>query len=186
MGDGIGDVAKSWLADPPWQKVFKHTFDVIEDYVNYILVAVGGIALSVRLLTTLSTGDLVRQLPTLESTHLKLVQTCVNAVSYIIFYALEKCSDLVNFLFHCVLHGPSKRDFTLQGEVSPYSCPPVWLIWIQLFCWFKTINRQTCLAKSKPVKQEDSRSPTISVLCLQKWLRKHRTYYNPVNIIYIS
>jgi hypothetical protein len=30
MGDGIGDVAKSWLADPPWQKVFKHTFDVIE------------------------------------------------------------------------------------------------------------------------------------------------------------
>jgi hypothetical protein len=39
--------------------VFKHTFDVIEDYVNYILVAVGGIALSVRLLTTLSTGDLV-------------------------------------------------------------------------------------------------------------------------------
>lgn len=60
MGDGIGDVAKSWLADPPWQKVFKHTFDVIEDYVNYILVAIGGIALSVRLLTTLSTGDLVR------------------------------------------------------------------------------------------------------------------------------
>ena len=59
MGDGLGDVAKSWLADPPWQKVFKHTFDVIEDYVNYILVAVGGIALSVRLLTTLSTGDLV-------------------------------------------------------------------------------------------------------------------------------
>ena len=60
MGDGIGDVAKSWLADPPWQKVFKHTFDVIVDYVTYILVAIGGVALSVRLLTTLSTGDLVR------------------------------------------------------------------------------------------------------------------------------
>lgn len=40
MGDGLGEVAKSWLADPPWQKVFKHTFDVIEDYVNYILVEV--------------------------------------------------------------------------------------------------------------------------------------------------
>jgi hypothetical protein len=39
--------------------VFKHTFDVIVDYVTYILVAIGGVTLSVRLLTTLSTGDLV-------------------------------------------------------------------------------------------------------------------------------
>jgi len=46
MGDGLGEVAKSWLADPPWQKVFKHTFDVIEDYVNYILVSDAFIYLS--------------------------------------------------------------------------------------------------------------------------------------------
>ena len=39
--------------------MFKHTFDVIEDYVCYVLVTVGAIALSVRLLTTLSSGDLV-------------------------------------------------------------------------------------------------------------------------------
>ena len=63
MGESLGDVAKSWLADPPWQRVFKHTFDVIEDYVTYMLIAVGGIALSVRLLTTLATGDLVRKRP---------------------------------------------------------------------------------------------------------------------------
>ena len=37
----------------------KRKFDVIEDYVTYMLIAVGGIALSVRLLTTLATGDLV-------------------------------------------------------------------------------------------------------------------------------
>jgi hypothetical protein len=61
MGDSLGDVAKSWLADPPWQRVFKHTFDVIEDYVTYMLIAIGGIALSVRLLTTLATGDLVNK-----------------------------------------------------------------------------------------------------------------------------
>ena len=42
-----------------WQKVFKHTFDVIEDYVCYVLVTVGAIALSVRLLTTLASGDLM-------------------------------------------------------------------------------------------------------------------------------
>ena len=58
MGSSIEDVARSWLADPAWQKVFKHTFDVIEDYVSYVLVALGAIALSVKLLTTLSTGDL--------------------------------------------------------------------------------------------------------------------------------
>ena len=35
---GIEGVAKTWLADPPWQKVFKHTVDVLQDYVSYILV----------------------------------------------------------------------------------------------------------------------------------------------------
>ena len=35
---GIEGLAKSWLSDPPWQKVFKHTVDVIEDYISYILV----------------------------------------------------------------------------------------------------------------------------------------------------
>jgi hypothetical protein len=59
MSGSIEDVARSWLLDPAWQKVFKHTFDIIKDYVSYVLIAVGAISLSVRLLTTLSTGDLV-------------------------------------------------------------------------------------------------------------------------------
>ena len=52
-------MAKTWLADPQWIKVFKHTFDVLEDYVSYILITVGAISLSVRLLTTLGSGDLM-------------------------------------------------------------------------------------------------------------------------------
>ena len=59
MGSSIEDIARSWLLDPAWQKVFKHTFDIVKDYVSYALVAVGAITLSVRLLTTLSSGDLV-------------------------------------------------------------------------------------------------------------------------------
>ena len=59
MGSSIEDIARSWLLDPVWQKVFKHTFDILKDYVSYALVAVGAITLSVRLLTTLSSGDLV-------------------------------------------------------------------------------------------------------------------------------
>ena len=35
---GIEEVAKSWLLDPAWQKVFKHTVDVLEDYISYLLV----------------------------------------------------------------------------------------------------------------------------------------------------
>ena len=36
---GIEEVAKSWLIDPLWQKVFKHTVDVFEDYCSYLLVS---------------------------------------------------------------------------------------------------------------------------------------------------
>lgn len=39
MSGEFTDVAKSWLLDPAWQKVFKHTVDVFEDYVSYILVS---------------------------------------------------------------------------------------------------------------------------------------------------
>ena len=35
---GIEDVAKTWLIDPAWQKVFKHTVDVFQDYISYLLV----------------------------------------------------------------------------------------------------------------------------------------------------
>ena len=55
---GIEDVARSWLLAPPWQRVFKHTLDVAQDYAAATMVAVGAVALSVRLLTTLGSGDL--------------------------------------------------------------------------------------------------------------------------------
>ncbi len=57
----LEEVARTWLTDPAWQKVFKHTVDVLEDYVCYVMVAVGAIALSVRLITTLSTGELCKE-----------------------------------------------------------------------------------------------------------------------------
>ena len=68
MSGALENVAHNWLTEPQWQKVFKHTFDVIEDYVTYVLVAVGAIALSVRLLTTLGTGDVQCILLTVNST----------------------------------------------------------------------------------------------------------------------
>ena len=44
-------------SDAPGQ-VFKHTADVVEEYVCYFLTALGAIALSVRFLTSLGAGDL--------------------------------------------------------------------------------------------------------------------------------
>ena len=56
---GIENMVNSWLVEAPWVKVFKHTCDVLEDYVIYLLISVGTVCLSVRILTTLSAGDLV-------------------------------------------------------------------------------------------------------------------------------
>ena len=58
MSGAIEDIAKKWLAEPAYTKVFKHTADVIEDYICYFLTAIGAIALSVKFLTSLGSGDL--------------------------------------------------------------------------------------------------------------------------------
>ena len=59
MSGAIEDIAKRWLAEPSYSKVFKHTFDVIEDYLCYGLTAAGSIALAVRFLTSLGSGEVV-------------------------------------------------------------------------------------------------------------------------------
>lgn len=59
MSGAIEDIAKKWLSEPAYSKVFKHTFDVIEDYLCYLLTGIGSIALAVRFLTSLGSGEVV-------------------------------------------------------------------------------------------------------------------------------
>lgn len=59
MSGAIEDLAKKWITEPKYQKVFKHTADVVEDYFCYILIALGTVALSVRFLTSLGTGEAI-------------------------------------------------------------------------------------------------------------------------------
>ncbi|XP_023343416.1 uncharacterized protein LOC111712896 [Eurytemora carolleeae] len=59
MSGAIEQAAKNFLVDPAYQKVFKHTFDVLEDYISGFLIAAGAISLSVRFLTSLGTGDAI-------------------------------------------------------------------------------------------------------------------------------
>ena len=57
MSGALETGAKAWLEDPKWLKNLKHTGDVIQDYICYGLFVIGAIALSVRFLATLGTGD---------------------------------------------------------------------------------------------------------------------------------
>ena len=59
MSGAIEDLAKKWISEPTYQKVFKHTADVVEDYLCYILVALGAIALSVRFLSSMGSGEAI-------------------------------------------------------------------------------------------------------------------------------
>ena len=59
MSGAIEDLAKKWISEPKYQKVFKHTADVVEDYFCYLLVALGAVALSVRFLSSMGTGEAI-------------------------------------------------------------------------------------------------------------------------------
>ena len=49
----LESAARDWLSDPPWNKLFKNSWDVIEDQLNRGLVAVAAISLAVRFLANL-------------------------------------------------------------------------------------------------------------------------------------
>ena len=59
MSGTIENIAKKCLIEPGYTKVFKHTADVIRDYLCYLLTSVGAIALSFRFLSALGSGDVV-------------------------------------------------------------------------------------------------------------------------------
>ena len=54
---------------------------------------------------------------------------------------------------HRVSRKLNKRKLT-WGDVSLYGWPPVYFVWIQLLCLFWISISFTCLAESKPVKQD--------------------------------
>ena len=64
--------AKDWLLDPPWNKLFKNSFDVIEDQVNKGLLALATIGLAVRFLANLPSGDLLCIVIGVNGTYLDL------------------------------------------------------------------------------------------------------------------
>ena len=51
--------ARGLLSDPAWARVFKNTYDAIEEQLNKMLVSVAAVALAVRFVANLASGDLL-------------------------------------------------------------------------------------------------------------------------------
>ena len=51
--------ARDWLSEPVWNKLFKNSFDVVEDQLHRGLVALAALALAVNFLANLPSGELL-------------------------------------------------------------------------------------------------------------------------------
>ena len=59
MASTLEAAARGLLSDPAWARVFKNTYDAIEEQLNKILVSCAAVALAVRFVSSLTSGDLL-------------------------------------------------------------------------------------------------------------------------------
>ena len=59
MANTLEAAARGLLTDPSWSKIFKTTFDAIEDQLNKVLVSVAAVGLAVRFVSNLASGDVL-------------------------------------------------------------------------------------------------------------------------------
>ena len=58
MASQIESLAKEWLSDPAWARVFKLNVDIMEDYMNTFLVSVGVVLLTLKFTQFFGSGDI--------------------------------------------------------------------------------------------------------------------------------
>ena len=54
----VEKIAKEWLSDPDWAKVYKLNVDVVEDHMNTLLFSVGVILLTLKFAMSFGAGDI--------------------------------------------------------------------------------------------------------------------------------
>ena len=59
MASQIENIAKEWLSDPDWAKVYKLNVDVVEDSMNMLLIAIGVVLLTLKITMSFGSGDIV-------------------------------------------------------------------------------------------------------------------------------
>ncbi len=65
----------------------------------------------------------------------------------------------------------------LKGEVSLYSWPPVWPVWVSLFCKIRTKIVSCHTADSKPVKQEVNGTVILPPLVFPDSINVKKKFY---------
>ena len=58
MASQIENIAKEWLSDPDWAKVYKLNVDVVEDYMNTLLISVVAVLLTLKFAMSFGAGDI--------------------------------------------------------------------------------------------------------------------------------
>ena len=58
MASQVENIAKEWLSDPDWAKVYKLNVDVVEDSMNMILFSVGVVLLTLKFTMSFGSGDI--------------------------------------------------------------------------------------------------------------------------------
>ena len=58
MASQVENIAKEWLSDPDWAKVYKLNVDVVEDSMNMILFSVGVGLLTLKFTMSFGSGDI--------------------------------------------------------------------------------------------------------------------------------
>ena len=93
--------------------MFKHTFDVLQNYVSYVLVTIGTIALSIRWLTTLGAGDISCMILGVTNTNKSLI-----SLGDLSPYPSGAAISMVNYAqinYECI-----RTVYTLFAEYLPY------------------------------------------------------------------
>ena len=58
MASQVESIAKEWLSDPDWAKVYKLNVDMVEDSMNMFLVSVGIVLLTLKFAMSFGAGDI--------------------------------------------------------------------------------------------------------------------------------
>ena len=58
MASQIENIATEWLSDPDWAKVYKLNVDVVEDYMNTLLISVVAVLLTLKFAMSFGAGDI--------------------------------------------------------------------------------------------------------------------------------
>ena len=58
MASQIESLAKAWLSEPDWARVYKLNVDILEDYMNTFLVSIGVVLLTLKFPQLFGSGDI--------------------------------------------------------------------------------------------------------------------------------